>query len=123
MTVGTNVYSAGYGYEAMKHSGLGVASFVMSIILGISDFAIFVFAGFVEASTPGGMDEESVVAVLIGLFIFGSVLASMAGVVLGIAGVIQRNRQKVFSILGVAFNTAIILGMIGLIVIGLMMPS
>ena len=123
MTVGANVYNVGYNYEPMKHSGLGVASFIMSIVLGVSDFAIFIFAGIVEAGTPGGMDEESVVAILIGLFIIGSVFANVAGVALGIAGVVQRDRQKVFSILGVAFNAAIILGMIGLIIIGIMMPA
>jgi hypothetical protein len=123
MTVGANVYNVGYDYQPMKHSGLGVASFIMAMVLGVLDFAIFVYAGLVEAGTPGGMDEESVVAILLGLFIIGSVFANVAGIALGIAGAIQRDRQKVFSILGVIFNSAIIFGMIGLIIIGLMMPA
>jgi hypothetical protein len=123
MTVGANVYAAGYDYEPMKHSGLGVASFVMSVAIGVFDFAVFMFAGVVEMSTPGGMDEESIVAVIVGLLIIGSLFMNVGGVGLGIAGIVQRDRQKVFSVLGVAFNTLIILGMVGLLIIGMMMPA
>ena len=123
MTVGANVYATGYDYEPVKHSGLGVASFVLSVLIGALDFAVFVIAGVVETSTPGGMNEESLVAVVIGLLIIGSLFANVGGIGLGIAGIIQKNRQKVFSILGVAFHTLIILGMVGLLIVGLMMPA
>jgi len=122
MTVGTYVYSPGYDYDLMKHSGLGVASFVMSVAIGIFDFALIVFAGIVEGSTPGGMDEESVVAILIGLFILFALAANVAGIGLGIAGFVQRNRKKVFSALGLAFNAATIFGIFSLMVLGSMMP-
>jgi hypothetical protein len=123
MTVGANVYNIGYDYVPMKHSGLGVASFIMAMVLGVSDFALLIYAGLAEAGSPGGIDEESVVAIILGLFIIGSVFANVAGIALGIAGVVQRDRQKVFSVLGVVFNSAIVFGMIALMLIGMMMPA
>ena len=122
MTVGANVYYAGYDYDLLKHSGLGVASFILSIAIGVFDFLVVALAGLMEASSPGGMDEESVIAILIGLFILGALAANLAGMGLGIAGMAQRDRKKVFSVLGLAFNAAIIFGIIGLMVIGAAMP-
>ncbi len=125
MTVGANVYSyhAGYDNVAMKHSGLGISSFIMSIVVGVFDFVVIVLAGLVEASTPGGMDEESVVAVLIGLFIFAGMFANLAGIGMGIAGLVQRDRKKVFAALGLAFNTAVVFGIVFLMILGAMMPE
>jgi len=54
----------------------------------------------------------------LGTFLMLSSLASLVGVGLGVAGLKQINRKKVFSILGLVFNLMIIAGMIMLIVIG-----
>jgi hypothetical protein len=116
------MYHAGYDYDLLKHSGLGVASFILSIAVGVFDFLVVALAGLMEASSPGGMDEESVIAILIGLFILGALAANLAGMGLGIAGMVQRDRKKVFSVLGLAFNAAIVFGIIGLMVIGAAMP-
>ena len=122
MTVGTSAYSSlSYHYETMKHSGLGIASFALAIAIGILDFFIFVFAGIIEETSPGAMDGESVITLLVGLFILGGLAANMAGVGLGIAGLIQKSRNQVFTVLGLAFNAAIICGIIGLMVLGAMM--
>jgi len=120
--VGTSVYGQGYDYGLSKHSGLGVASFILSVAIGVFDFVVVALAGLVEASTPGGMDEESVIAILIGLFILGGLAANLAGMGLGVAGLVQRDRKKVFSVLGLSFNTAIVFGIIGLMILGAAMP-
>ena len=125
MTVGVNAYSyhAGYENDVMKNSGVGIASFILSIAVGVFDFTVIVFAGVVEAGTPGGMDEESVVAVLIGLCIFAGMFANLAGIGLGVAGLFQRGRKKVFPALGLSFNAAAILGIVFLMILGSMMPA
>ena len=43
----------------MKNSGLGIASFISSIVTGILIFLLFIFAGVMETSTPGGGDEDA----------------------------------------------------------------
>ena len=104
----------------MRHSGFGIASFVIAIGAGLLEFALVVAAGVVEASTPGGMDENSPVAILLGLGLFGGLFAAFVGVVFGIAGVCQSDRRKVFAVLGLVFCSAVLLGVLGLMVIGLL---
>ena len=98
------------GFQVTKHSGLGIASFVLAMMIGLFEFVLIVFAGIMETMTPGGMDEES----LAGL------AGNLAGVGLGIAGLVQRQRKKVFSTLGLIFNGGIIFGIIFLLILGSM---
>ncbi len=104
--------------EELKHSSLGVASFVTSIVSGLFIFVVIVFAGFVEVSTPGGMDEDSAVTVGLGLllFLFGFVLLVALG--LGIAGLVQNQHKKLFAVLGTVFSVALLVGTITLMAIG-----
>jgi mannose/fructose/N-acetylgalactosamine-specific phosphotransferase system component IID len=107
--------------RTLKHSGLGIASFIISLAMGICVFFLLVIAGIMEVSTPGGMDEESPAAVIIGLFIIAALIVTLIGIGFGIAGLIQKNRNKNFSILGVIFNTLITLGVIVIMTIGIFM--
>ncbi len=107
--------------EELKHSGLGIASFCISIAAGVFIFFTFVIAGAIEATTPGGMDEESVTAVLVGLALITFLFASLVSLGLGIGGLFQKERKKVFAILGTIFSGAIILVTAALIAIGLAM--
>ncbi len=123
-----NPYSSGHiseKYEsqtrlAMRHSGFGIASFVLSLVAGFSMFVVVVIAGYVETTSPGGMDEESTVAMLVGLSIIGLFMLQLLALVLGFVGVFQSNRQKVFPILGIVFAGLSILGVGFLMVIGLL---
>ena len=40
--------------ESLKQSGLGIASLILCILIGIMLFAAICVAGFMEAATPGG---------------------------------------------------------------------
>ncbi len=67
---------------------------------------------------PGGMDD--VPAGLIGLALFGGLLANLVGIGLGVAGLIQRRRKKLFAILGAIGNALVILAVLAVIVNGAM---
>ena len=103
-----------------KHSGIGIASFVISIVAGILIFILLGIAGSLEASTPGGIDENSTEAVMIGLAIIGLLFLNVLAVGLGIGGLLQKERKKIFAILGTVFSSFFILGVIGLMVLGAM---
>ena len=107
--------------EQLKHSGLGIASFITAIVSGVFVFLLVVIAGAIEVSTPGGMDEESASAVIIGLLLFALVGALLVAIGLGIAGLVQNGRKKVFAVLGTVFSTAILLGTVFLLIIGIAM--
>lgn len=103
-----------------KHSGIGIASFVISILAGILIFIVLGIAGSLEASTPGGMDENSTEAVMVGLAIIGLLFLNVLSVGLGIGGLLQKERKKIFAILGTVFSSFLILSVIGLMVLGTM---
>ncbi|MGM0516777.1 MAG: DUF6142 family protein [Pseudomonadota bacterium] len=106
--------------EEQRHSGLGIASFIIGIASAILMFLLIVVAGALEASTPGGMDEESAAAVIVGLFLILFLLTSVVAFGLGVAGLFQRDRKKVFPVLGTVFSSVTVLGSVMLVLVGLM---
>ena len=104
--------------EEKKHSGLGIASFITSIVSGLLILLLFGVAGAMEASTPGGIDEESVAAVTIGLLIFAFLGATFVALCLGIAGLLHKERNKIFAILGTVFSSISLVVTIFLLIIG-----
>lgn len=113
-------FTKGIGME-QKHSGLGVAAFVTSLAMGIAIFVVLVVAGMMQVSTPGGLQDESTSAMVVGLFIILFLGLDVVAAGLGIAGLMQRDRRKVFAVLGVIFATTTILGTLFLIILGNMM--
>ena len=65
------------------------------------------------------MDEESVGAALICLFIFAFLGVSFVG--LGVAGLLQKDRNKTFAIVGIAISAVAFLGTLFLLIVGLAM--
>ncbi len=104
-----------------KHSGLGVAAFVISLVMGIAIFVVFIVAGVMQVSTPGGLQDESTGAMVVGLFIILFLGLDVVAASLGIAGLMQRDRRRVFAVLGVIFATTTLLGTLFLIILGNMM--
>src|SRR5690606_34790781 len=105
----------------VKHTGAGIASFDTIIDAGVLIFVQIMIAGVVEVSTPGGMDEESIAAVLIGLFLFAFLGAELVALGLGIGGLIQKDRKKIFAILGVVFSATALLITLFILFLGLAM--
>jgi hypothetical protein len=103
----------------LKHSGFGIASFVISIISGVSLFVVFGIAGMAEVSTPGGLDENSEQAVMLGIAMMFFFVISLVAFGLGIGGLFQKERKKVFAILGVVFSAITALCTVALIAFGL----
>jgi hypothetical protein len=108
-------------YRAGRHSGLGIVSFLIALAIVVIEFVLVVICGVVEVSTPGGMDENSPVAILLGLGIVGGLFAALISIGLGIAGLFQRDRSKLFAVLGMALSSLVVLGVLMLMVIGLTM--
>ena len=53
-----------------------------------------------EMSTPGGVNEESPVVIIVGVLLIFFVFLALFGLGLGIAGLCQSKRKKVFAVLG-----------------------
>jgi hypothetical protein len=107
--------------EELRHSGLGIASFITSIIAALCLFAVFGVAGYLELSTPGGMSEDSPVAISIGLLLFLFLGVAFIGLCLGIAGLIEKRRRRVLAGLGTLFSAFTLVSAIALVLLGLTM--
>ncbi|MWV44069.1 hypothetical protein GRF59_10530 [Paenibacillus sp. HJL G12] len=95
-----------------RHAGPGIASFIISLV---SMLAYIVSVGAMGAIFSKGLEGDNtwtqssttgvtiVTIILIGLF-----AANIIGVILGIIGLVLRNRKKIFAILGLSLNTIII---------------
>jgi hypothetical protein len=105
--------------DELRHSDLGVVSFLLSLAAGVALAVIVVIAGVMEATTPGGIDEESVEAIAAGLAMIAFLGLSLLAFCLGVCGLLQRRRKKLFAILGTAFSAVALLATTGLIVLGL----
>jgi hypothetical protein len=111
------------GLEAKKHSGIGIASFVISVGAGLGIFLVFVVAGIMETTTPGGINEKSASAIIVGFCIIGLLFVNLVAIGLGLGGLMKKGKKKIFAVLGTIFSSAITLITIILIVIGIMMKN
>jgi hypothetical protein len=109
---------------------MGIASFAIAILATVVLVALFVAGGVVAASAfenvdPQTLDPESVQnspafagLALIGIGIFGCLVLYVIGLGLGVAGLIQGTRKRLFSVLGTALNGLVLAAMVVLLALG-----
>ena len=100
----------------MKHSGLGIASFIISLLNGVL-MLILVIAS--AAMVNEGLTENDPGIQLLGVVLLGSVVLTMVGGVFGIITCFQKTRKKIFGIIGLILNAMTFLGIIILMIIGI----
>lgn len=109
-------------FPSLPHSGMGVASFTLSMVAGLGLLVIFAIAGVAE-SRPGGLDEASPLATAIGLVLLLAALANMVALGLGIAALVQAGRNRLFATLGTVFASATLLGSLVLVLLGTLLDT
>jgi len=100
----------------MKHSGLGIASFIISLLNGVL-MLILVIAS--AAMVNEGLTENDPGMQLLGVVLLGSVILTMVGGVFGIITCFQKTHKKIFGIIGLILNAMTFLGIIILMIIGI----
>lgn len=108
---------------AEPHSGWGIASFIVSLVANIGLVLVVLLGGIAEVTTPGGLDEDSLAAGLLGLLLLSALCGLVISLVLGIVGLVQQQRKKVFAILGTVFSGVSLAGGIVLMFIGFIMEG
>jgi hypothetical protein len=104
----------------LKHSVLGIASLVIVIVAALFVALLIAVAGVIDAKTPGGMDEESPIAIILGITMLGGMGLDLLGLGLGIAGLCQRHGNKAWSIVGVVIGALVLLGFFAIVGVGLL---
>ena len=102
----------------LRHSGMGIAAFVTSLVAAMLMLVLFAIAGVIETGTPGGIDEESPQAVLIGAGMVAVLGVQLVAGGLGLAGMLQRDRRKAFAVLGTLIAGGTLLVTVVLLVLG-----
>ena len=101
-----------------QFSVLGIISFITGLLTLIGLFGLVVLAGILSQASEGEIDENSPVALILGLALIGSIIPSLIGIVCGVVGLFEPNKNRVFSILGIALSSLGILVLVGLMVLG-----
>ena len=120
---GATFYSQQSAPTELKHSGVGIASFVLSLLSGIGLFVLFGVAGYMESQSPGGMSEDDPTTMLLGVALIAGGMGQFLAFILGAVGLFQPNRKKIFAILGTIFSLLAILAFGGLMVLGFVMQA
>lgn len=118
--------------ERIKQSGLGIASFIISlasvvlVIIGFIMAAVFVSQAASDpqallddlANLESQFSDSMVPIMLSGLSIIASIGIAFVGLILGIIGAFSKNRRKTFAIVGIILNGLLVLGTIGMFILG-----
>lgn len=117
-----NPYQTPQGYRPqyqgpLPQSGFGTAAFVISLVSFVIDAILMGLAMLVVSDSPGGGDESFYAVV--GLGCCGSSIFNIAGVVLGIVGLVQADRRRGFAIAGLVINALLLLAVACLVLVGL----
>jgi len=101
------------------HSGLGIASFIISLASSAVLVVLLGVAAMLE-SRPGGLDEESTAAIVVGLILVLAALAQVLALGLGIAALVQTGRNKLFGVLGTVFAATGLVGALLVLLLGML---
>lgn len=105
-------------YDEPSHSGLGIASVVLTVFAGLGIMGTFIGALFVVAQNPNPREDDPQI-IAIGCSMILSLLVAGIGGLLGVIGLFQPDRQKLFPILGCLFAALECGGVLALMAIGL----
>jgi len=96
-----------------KHSGPGIASFIISLATLIGYVVSFIAVAAAVSSIMNEIDilnsDSSQAFMFLGLAVIGLAALNVIGVVLGIIGLAIPNRRKVYATIGTIVNGLIIL--------------
>lgn len=99
--------------ENLKHSGPGIASFVIALVTFAGYVISFVMIGVQATSilraSSYNVSQASVVIMVLGLTVLILAALNVIGAVTGIIGLTLRSRRKVFAVIGTVINGVILL--------------
>jgi hypothetical protein len=101
--------SSGIQIVKQKHSGFGMSSFIICCTVFVLQTLLLVFSVVKSLTDPEWFNYETPGTAIFGLCSMLAILLIFVGLGLGIAGLIEKRRKKVFAVLGVVFNSVLLL--------------
>ena len=84
----------------LKNSGLGIASLIIRGVENVIAFIPTVIWGVMELFLPYGIDAGPGESIIIGFYMTANLGILILAFLLGVAGLVQKNRNKKFAIRG-----------------------
>ena len=121
---------SGASEQEKKHSKPGVTPLVIAILATVAIVVLFVIAALIGASIPGSGDSRSLDPqslqnspafarfAAVGLGFLVCIILYFVGLVLGLVGVFQRRKKRLYAVLGTVANGLAVLIIISLLVLG-----
>ena len=106
--------------DPKSQSGIGIISLLTSIVVGALLVVLIVVATLIAVGQNGQVNDKDPLAVVVGLGILLGLGGALVGLVLGVVGALQTDRNILCAVLGAIFNALIVLGVIGLACMGAM---
>jgi TIR domain len=103
--------------NAPQTGALGIASFVIALVAGVSMMAMFLTAGLMVHRAGGKLGRQP--SMVIGFVFLGLIAFAGLGAVLGFIGILGRFRAKTLAGVGFGLNGLMFVGSIALIVVSL----
>lgn len=124
-------YGGGGVEERRGHTRMGIASVIIAVLATVVIVILVIVAGSVATTLFQGQDPaaidpqtlenspEATTLGIVGFGVFGSFLLYFVGLGLGVAGIFQSRKKRLFGILGAVSNGLVLLAVVLLIVLGL----
>jgi membrane protease YdiL (CAAX protease family) len=111
----------------MRHSGLGIASFAISLSVGLVWIIVIIVytaqAASLETMYGESMANFTIVSLIMAIWFIISALVNISGLCLGVGGTGQSFRRKTFAILGIVLNSLSLFFMVLILLIGIVVTS
>lgn len=103
----------------LRQSGFGIASTILGVGTFAAVFIALLIVGAIQQAGGANPNEPTPLMMVLSVSIcFGGPLLHLAGLTLGIAGIFQHDRSKLFGIMGTCANGLVLLGFVVLLAIG-----
>ena len=102
----------------LKHSGVGIASFVIALATPIIFGALVTVIAVTAVRAKGDHHGAMPGIVLASMVLVGSLALPLVALALGIVGCCQQNRKRIFPILGLVFSAMTIVCGLGMMLMG-----
>lgn len=100
-------------------STAGLWSFIVAIVAFLGTVVVMVVAGYLEMNVEGGVGADPAVAAMVGFAALACVALYLLGFVLGLVGVMQRDKRRTLAGIGLGLNAVFVAVLCGLIWIGM----
>ncbi len=107
------------GPPAQPHSRVGISALVLAVVVAMAVAILLAAATLVGTRSPGGMDADSPLAILVGLALIGSILLELLALALGAVTLCLPGQRRLFPLLAVVLATAGFTGLVALVLLGL----